>query len=128
MLKSLVCAALVSVACTTLAAEERAKEPRAETPKAEARAEGLDAMPAGTKGTSEGVIQSLEKGKLILRTAEGDLLFMPHWRGGMPKDGGGLDQDVLARLEGFKAGDRVRIAWTWEERRRIEAIEKAAGK
>lgn len=94
----------------------------------EAKKEAHDAMKAGTKGTSTGTIVSLEKGKLVLKTGDGNLLFMAHWRGGMPKDGGGLDKDVLARLEGFKAGDHVRIAWTWEERRRIETIEKAAAK
>ncbi len=41
----------------------------------------------------------------------------------MPKDGGGLKKETLATLEHFKAGDKVRIAWTWSERRRIDSIE-----
>jgi len=89
----------------------------------EAKKEGVDAMKAGTQGTSEGTIVSLEKGKLILATSEGNLLFMAHWRGGMPKDGGGLDKAMVERLGAFKAGDHVKIAWVWEERRRIEKID-----
>lgn len=80
-------------------------------------------MPEGTKGTATGTIVSIEKGKLLLRTTEGVLLFMPHWRGGMPKDGGCLDQATLEAMGRFKAGQQVRIAWTWSERRRIETIE-----
>ena len=57
---------------------------------------------------------------------EGVLLFMPHWRGGLPKDGGGLDAAMRQRLEAFRPGQRVTIRWVWQERRRIEAIELAA--
>lgn len=88
-----------------------------------AKEEKHDAMPTGTKGVSEGEIVSLEKGKLVLKTKDGNLLFMAHWRGGNPKDGGGLDKETLAKLEHFKAGQKVKIGWTWEERRRIEQIE-----
>jgi hypothetical protein len=86
------------------------------------KAEGHNAMPAGTKGVSEGEIVSKEKGKLVLKTKDGNLLFMAHWRGGLPKDGGGLDQEMLATLERFKPGQRVKIDWSWQERRRIEQI------
>lgn len=90
----------------------------------EPKKEAHDAMKAGTKGTSAGTIVSLEKGKLVLKTEEGNLLFMAHWKGGMPKDGGGLDKEMLATLEKFKVGDQVKIAWVWEERRRIEKIDR----
>ena len=52
---------------------------------------------------------------------------MAHWRGGMPKDGGGMDKAMLETLGKFKAGDRVKINWTWEERRRVEQIERVGG-
>jgi hypothetical protein len=39
-----------------------------------------------------------------------------------------MDKGMLERLGGFKAGDRVKIAWTWEERRRIEQIEAIKSK
>lgn len=88
-----------------------------------AKEEKHDAMPTGTKGVSEGEIVSAEKGKLVLKTKDGNLLFAAHWRGGNPKDGGGLDKEMLAKLEQFKPGQKVKIGWTWEERRRIESIE-----
>ena len=90
--------------------------------KGAAKEEGHDAMPAGTTGVSEGEIVSKEKGKLIVHTKDGNLLFMAHWHGGMPKDGGGLDKEMLATLEAFKPGQRVKINWSWQERRRIEQI------
>jgi hypothetical protein len=105
------------------AEEHREDKPKAETPAAnEPKKEAHDAMAEGTKGVSEGVIASQEKGKLVLTTTDGNLLFMPHWRGGNPKDGGGLDKAVLEKLGSFRPGQRVRIAWTWSERRRIEEI------
>ncbi|MBA3700166.1 MAG: hypothetical protein H0W78_15055 [Planctomycetes bacterium] len=94
----------------------------------EAKKEAHDAMTTGTQGSSEGTIASLEKGKLVLTTKEGNLLFMAHWRGGMPKDGGGLDKEMVERLGAFKVGDHVKIAWVWEERRRVEKIEALIGK
>ena len=81
-----------------------------------------DAMAAGTVGVSVGEIVSTDKGKLILHTKDGNLLFMAHWRGGNPKDGGGLDKEMLAQLEAFKPGQSVKIGWIWEERRRVERI------
>lgn len=91
--------------------------------KAGAKEEKHDAMPEGTKGVSEGEIVSAEKGKLVLHTKDGNLLFMAHWHGGNPKDGGGPDKEMLGKLEHFKAGQKVKISWTWQERRRIESIE-----
>ena len=91
-----------------------------------AKEEKHDAMPEGTKGTkgtSEGEIVSKEKGKLVVHTKDGNLLFMAHWRGGNPADGGGMDKETLAKLEHFKAGQKVKIGWIWQERRRIESIE-----
>lgn len=104
-----------------LSAEEggERKEARKEV---EVKKEGHDAMAEGTKGVSEGTIVSLEKGKLVLATQEGNLAFTPHWTGGMPKDGGGFDKDMMRTLEGFRPGQKVSIAWTWSERRRIERI------
>ena len=88
-----------------------------------AKEEKHDAMPEGTKGVSEGEIVSKEKGKLIVHTKDGNLLFMAHWHGGNPADGGGLDKETLAKLEHFKTGQKVKIGWIWQERRRIESIE-----
>lgn len=125
---------LLTFSSQTSAAEEQAGEPVKSTKAVEntkkpeenaLKKEGMDAMAEGAKGVTAGTILSKENGKLTVQTADGNVLFMPHWRGGMPADGGGLDKEVLARLEAFKVGDKVRIEWTWSERRRIEKISKA---
>lgn len=121
-------AALCTFSFAPIQAEEHREDkpkPKTEVPAVEVKKEGHDALAEGTKGVSTGVIVSLEKGKLVLKTADGNLLFMPHWRGGNPKDGGGLDKPTLEKLGAFKVGDSVRIEWTWSERRRIEAIAQA---
>lgn len=91
----------------------------------EPRTEAHDALPAGTTGATTGTIARIDGPKLLLRTGDDVLLFMPHWRGGAPKDGGGLDPAMRKRLQEFHAGDRVTITWTWQERRRIETITTA---
>lgn len=49
--------------------------------------------------------------------------YVPHWKGGLPKDGGGLDRDMLARLKATPLGARVRIEWVYAERLRIAKID-----
>ena len=111
---------ITATAVPTVAEEHQA--PAKEEKKAEPKKEGHDAMKEGTKGVSQGTIVSIEKGKLILKTEDGDLLFMPNWIGGNPADGGGLDKEVIKKMEAFKAGQKVKISWFWSERRRIESI------
>ncbi len=118
---SLLVAAVLIAPAPCYAAEKEGKEG------VEVNKEGVDAMPAGTKGVTEGNIVSNEKGKLILKTKEGNIIFMAHWRGGMPKDGGGLDKAMLETLSKFKVGDQVKINWVWEERRRVEQIARVGG-
>jgi len=112
---------LITATAVPTVAEEH-KAPAKEEKHAEPKKEGHDAMKEGTKGVSQGTIVSNEKGKLILKTEDGDLLFMPNWIGGNPADGGGLDKEVLKKMEAFKAGQKVKISWFWSERRRVETI------
>ncbi|MFO0879915.1 MAG: hypothetical protein U0840_21420 [Gemmataceae bacterium] len=49
--------------------------------------------------------------------------YVPHWRGGAPANGGGLDKKMLAEFRKLKVGSRVRIEWVFEERARVEKIE-----
>jgi hypothetical protein len=49
--------------------------------------------------------------------------YVPHWRGGLPKDGGGPDKKMLATFKTLKIGSRLRIEWVFEERARVEKIE-----
>ncbi|MEN9362138.1 MAG: hypothetical protein RL095_3673 [Verrucomicrobiota bacterium] len=78
----------------------------------------------GDKGTVSGSILSIERGILTLTTEKGRFRVLPYWRGGMPADGGGFDKETLKKLEGFKKGDKVSVAWTFEEHPRIDSIKK----
>jgi hypothetical protein len=48
---------------------------------------------------------------------------VPHWRGGNPAQGGGLDKKMIAELKKIPVKSRVRMDWTFEERPRVEKIE-----
>lgn len=50
--------------------------------------------------------------------------YSPRWIGGMPKDGGGLDKDALRAIAEVKAGDKVRLEWTYDERLRVVSLKK----
>ena len=71
-----------------------------------------------------GVIAKIDGGKVTLKVGDTEEVFMPYWRGGMPKDGGGFDKEMMKKLEQFKVGDKVKITWTMEEHQRIDSIEK----
>ena len=49
--------------------------------------------------------------------------YVPHWRGGLPKDGGGPDKEMLKAIAGVKVGSRVEIKWEFEERPRVLKID-----
>jgi hypothetical protein len=49
--------------------------------------------------------------------------YTPRWIGGMPSDGGGLEKEMLRQFAGLRVGDRVRVRWTYEHRRRALAVE-----
>jgi hypothetical protein len=88
--------------------------------------EAAPAGPAkGDTGEIVGTITKLERGKVTVKNEQAELTVWPFWRGGMPKDGGGFDKDTLKQLASFKVGDKVKIAWVFEEHHRIKSIEKA---
>ncbi len=49
--------------------------------------------------------------------------YVPHWRGGAPAQGGGLDKEMLAQIRATPLNSRVRIEWEFEERPRVVKIE-----
>ena len=80
--------------------------------------------PKETKGQIVGQITQMNGGQMTVKSADSQLSLMPYWRGGMPKDGGGFDKDMLRQLEQFKVGDNVKVTWTFEEHYRIDTIER----
>ena len=94
---------------------------RAETKEKAAKENG--GVEKGATGVFTGKIVKKDGGKITVEGEQGRVTFFPYWRGGMPKDGGGFDKDMLRQREKFKVGDRVKIAWTMQEHQRIDSIQ-----
>lgn len=50
--------------------------------------------------------------------------YMPQWVGGLPKDGGGLNKEILTAFAALKIGDRVEVQWLYNERKRALDVHK----
>lgn len=107
-----------------LAEEKAAKEGKEAKAKSELE---------GKKGTVIGVVTA--KGPSFIEVkAEGEekgRRYVPHWVGGLPKDGGGPDKKMLEVIKGVTVGSRVRVAWEYQERPRVvklDVLEAAAEK
>jgi len=77
------------------------------------------------KGTVTGIVTARGE-KSIEVQADGEekaRRYVPNWKGGAPKDGGGLDKDMLAQLKTVTVKSRVRIEWIFEERFRVVKLE-----
>ena len=77
------------------------------------------------KGTVVGVLTA--KGDNFIEVkADGEekaRRYVPHWRGGLPKDGGGYDKKILEQVKEIPLKSRVRLEWSFQERPRIDKIE-----
>lgn len=77
------------------------------------------------KGTVTGVVTA--KGpNWIEVTADGEekgRRYVPHWKGGLPKEGGGPDKVMVAKIGDTPLKSRVRIEWEFEERARVVKID-----
>lgn len=96
--------------------------------------------PAGEKkeekkrrgGTIIGVVTAKGKGFVEVK-ADGEeraRKYVPHWVGGAPAKGGGLDKNMLKTIDAVKVGSRVRLVWEFEERPRVvrlEVLKRAGG-
>ncbi len=117
---TLVAAALAVGVSLTLTAVAGAAEKKDEAEHhADANAESTG------KHVVVGEITKFDGSKVTVRSAEGEATYVPHWHGGNPKDGGGLDKDMVARLKEFKVGDKVSLTWEFNEHKRVIAIEKS---
>ena len=77
------------------------------------------------KGTVTGIV-SAKGSNWIEVTADGEekgRRYVPHWKGGLPKDGGGPDKEMVAKIKETPLKSRVRIEWEFEERARVIKIE-----
>lgn len=78
----------------------------------------------GKKGKAVGVLVAREKNFIEVK-ADGEekgRRYVPHWRGGAPDKGGGLDKKMLEVFAKLNVGDRVEVEWVFEERLRAEKV------
>jgi hypothetical protein len=79
----------------------------------------------GKRGTVTGVVTAKADNWIEVK-ADGEekpRKYVPHWKGGAPKDGGGPDKDMVARIKEVPVKARVRLEWSFQERPRVEKIE-----
>ena len=71
-------------------------------------------------GSFTGEVTAIGKKWIEVKPAEGKALrLIPPWRGGMPRDGGGLDKAMLEKIYAQKVGTKVRLSWKIDERKRV---------
>ncbi|MBO0701123.1 MAG: hypothetical protein J2P46_22190 [Zavarzinella sp.] len=101
---------LTLLACILAAASAAADEPKKDEEK---------------KGTVTGVVTAKADNWIEVK-ADGEekaRRYMAHWRGGLPKDGGGPDKEIVAKIKEVPLKARVRLEWSFHERPRVEKIE-----
>jgi hypothetical protein len=79
----------------------------------------------GRGGTVVGVLEGKGENHIELK-ADGEeraRRYVPRWVGGLPKDGGGPDKEMVKAIRELKVGSRLRIEWKFEERPRVLKIE-----
>ncbi len=76
-------------------------------------------------GGTEGILVSKDKNSITVLPdgAKEPMRFTPHWRGGNPKDGGGLDKKMVEELKELIVSNRVRVKWEYEERHRVVDVQ-----
>jgi hypothetical protein len=89
--------------------------------------------PAEKSGTVAGIVTAKGENWLEVK-ADGEerpRRYSPNWVGGLPKDGGGFDKEIMKNIKEVTIGSRVRVEWKFHERPRavkIEVLKKAEAK
>ena len=80
--------------------------------------------PQVTKGTVTGKIVKKNGPVITVKDGHGEeMKLMPHWSGGLPKDGGGCYEGMGQRLEMFDVGAHVTVRWPFTEDYPIEGVD-----
>jgi len=78
------------------------------------------------RGTVVGVVVRTGGRWVDIKSASGKTeRYIPHWRGGMPRDGGGPDKAMVALIARLKAGQRVVVRWSVDHHLRLDDIQPA---
>ena len=85
------------------------------------RAQGSEVI---ARGVVTGTVAAKGPAWVEVKSASGQTArYIPPWRGGLPKDGGGPDAALVAQLAALKAGDRVRVQWSVDKHLRLDHLE-----
>ena len=79
----------------------------------------------GKKGTVTGTVTAKADNWIEVK-ADGEekpRRYTANWKGGQPKDGGGPDKEIVAKIKETPLKARVRLEWSFHERPRVEKIE-----
>jgi len=81
-------------------------------------------VPDQREGELTGTIQAREGTSIDVVPDTGGPIerYIPRWFGGMPSNGGGPEKEVVKALEPLRVGQRVRIKWIYDERKRLLAV------
>ena len=83
--------------------------------------------PSERCGFVRGTVTAVDpKGRFAIKTEKGEEILVPKWCGGMPNEGGGFDQEMIAKIAQLKTGQHVDVNWEWNERKRCVGL-KVAG-
>ncbi|MBN1807809.1 MAG: protein kinase [Planctomycetes bacterium] len=90
------------------------------------RVTGIEVLlPATKTGTVTGTLTDMGPSWVEIRPDDGPVeQYWAHWVGG---NHGGPDQAVVQAITGLKWGDRVRVDWTYDVRKRIDRIVSGGG-
>jgi len=84
-------------------------------------------VPAETTGTVEGKVVAKEPNWIDVKPAEGPTeRYIPRWVPNAEGRGGEMDKEMIAKIATLRKGDTVRIAWKYEERKRLVELTKLA--
>jgi hypothetical protein len=79
----------------------------------------------GKTGTVTGVVTAKAENWIEVK-ADGEekpRRYMANWKGGLPKDGGGPDKEIVAKIKETPLKALVLLEWSFHERPRVEKIE-----
>lgn len=86
-------------------------------------------VPEKKEGSFAGSVSALGDTWIEVKGKVGDQIrverFMPRWLGKDPKEGGGLDKEILKEIGALKIGDTVSVNWVYDERKRALKIFRA---
>ncbi len=78
------------------------------------------------RGTLVGTVIQKGRAWVEVRSEAGNAeRYIPEWRGGMPRDGGGPDAGIVAKIGRLNVGDRVSVRWYVNDHVRIDDIQPA---